>query len=81
MQVLKLLLLSATAGMLPVAAVAAQIDATAHGDIDLADHAAFSRCLTGSRLLPACRPADLDADGDVDLADFAEFQIVFTGSM
>lgn len=58
-------------------------DADADADIDLADFAVFSGCVTGPPVggVPrACRTMDFDFDGDVDLIDFAGFQVVFQGS-
>lgn len=56
-------------------------------DVDLADHANFSLCLTasgpfrppGPELESCMEVFDADADGDVDLADAAWFQCNFTG--
>ncbi|HRX86145.1 MAG TPA: hypothetical protein P5572_14080, partial [Phycisphaerae bacterium] len=49
------------------------------GDIDGADTAYFTDCLSGPEtpFAPGCSPCDTDADGDVDLADFAAFAISF----
>jgi hypothetical protein len=43
-------------------------------DLDLADYAVFSACLTGpgAGLRPQCAWTDFDGDGDTDLADFTE---------
>lgn len=48
-------------------------DTDADGDIDLADHAAFTECITGPLGIatPPCTLVDFDADGNVDLMDFA----------
>jgi len=52
------------------------------GDIDAADHAAFSDCLGGpqtSYIDCGCFLFDTDDDGDVDLDDYDDFQAAFTG--
>jgi hypothetical protein len=60
--------------------VAPRGDADADLDIDLADYAALTACLSGPEvaLAPAsCAVFNFDADGDVDLADAAAFSNVF----
>ena len=49
------------------------------GDVDLADFAILSGCLSGPETPPesGCTTADLDKDNDVDLADLAVFQQSF----
>ncbi|HRX84419.1 MAG TPA: hypothetical protein P5572_05305 [Phycisphaerae bacterium] len=56
-------------------------DFDADGDVDLADFAAWSGCMTGPHgsLSPGCAAFDFDADGDVDLVDFAAFARSLTG--
>ena len=51
-------------------------------DVDLADHALQTDCLTGpgGTRGAACEFADTDGDGDVDLFDIAENQTIFTGA-
>jgi len=50
-------------------------------DVDFADFASFTNCLTGPDvgLTTGCDLADLGGDADVDLDDFAQFQQQFTG--
>lgn len=57
-------------------------------DVDLADFAAFQRCLTGEGAMadPACRTFDARTgddwpDGDVDLVDYTAFARRFTGAI
>lgn len=54
-------------------------DLNGDGDVDGADFAVFSGCLTGPNtdILGGCNNADLDLDADVDLADFASFELNF----
>ena len=55
-------------------------DFDADEDVDLADYAFISDCMTGpdaEAIDPGCEDADLDWDGDVDLADVLGFQRAF----
>lgn len=55
-------------------------DMNLDGDVDLRDHRAFVKCMTGpvhTDGLCMCRFGDVDYDGDVDLADFAKLQLNF----
>ena len=77
------LILNAQIGFRVVAAPAPSTgDFDTDGDIDVADHAAATVCLSGpgGGLVLGCGVLDLDVDGDIDLRDFAAFQIAFTGS-
>ncbi len=52
-------------------------------DVDLADYAAWQRCVTGEDGGPyatGCEAFDYEYDGDVDLDDFTPFQLQFAGS-
>ena len=52
----------------------------ADGVVDLADHQAFTDCMTapGGKLGPACACADVEGDGDVDLRDWRWLQSGFS---
>jgi hypothetical protein len=58
-------------------------DADGDSDVDLADYALFTDCLSagGPDVItpPDCREWDLTGDSHVDLRDFAYLQTVFTG--
>jgi hypothetical protein len=59
-------------------------DMDADGDVDSADYALFSPCVTGAKSGPVpspCSQADLDHDNDVDQADFGMMQRAFTGPL
>ncbi len=52
-------------------------------DVDLADYAAWSLCVTGpgaGPYPPGCEAFDFDYDQDVDLADWAGWQAVYSGT-
>ena len=55
-------------------------DFDADGDVDLADAATLTVCLSGPDVpaAPGCEPADLDCDGDADLADAARLHRRFS---
>ena len=58
-------------------------NADCDADVDLADFAAWSMCVTGPAggpYPPGCEAFDFDYDQDVDLADWAGWQAVYTGS-
>lgn len=58
-------------------------DSDQDGDVDLADAANFTGCMTGPNAGPvgqSCTTFDFNTDTDVDLDDFSDFQVVFTGS-
>lgn len=58
-------------------------DCDGDGDIDLADYACFSNCVTGpdGSIGTDCGTFDLDNDADVDLLDWQRFQAIFTGDL
>lgn len=57
-------------------------DVNRDGNIDLADHATLSGCLTGPQTpcSEPCRRSDIDGDGDVDLKDWSVLQRRFLGA-
>ncbi|MCP4589269.1 MAG: right-handed parallel beta-helix repeat-containing protein [bacterium] len=59
-------------------------DTSCDQDVDAADYAFWTPCMTGPGGEPyagGCVPFDSDLDGDIDLRDFAAFQAAFTGSL
>lgn len=58
-------------------------DADTDGDVDGADFARFTACLSGPGTFfatpPLCRRFDLDRDQDIDQSDFGVFQRCISG--
>ncbi len=58
-------------------------DCDQDGDVDLADYACFSNCVSGpgGPVGVDCNTFDLDSDADIDLLDWQRFQSIFTGQL